>query len=115
MDPVRRWTPRAVAMAGFAAYALVAPAGLYWLDSGELGAAVWQIGSPHPTGFPLYVALARLVALVPVGELAFRLHLASAAAAAVALGLVAALVAEVGGNRRAACAARAGAAALLAG
>jgi tetratricopeptide (TPR) repeat protein len=114
VDPVRRWTPRAVAMAGFAAYALVAPAGLYWLDSGELGAAVWQIGSPHPTGFPLYVALARLVALVPVGELAFRLHLASAAAAAVALGLVAALVAEVGGNRRAASVAGAGAAALLA-
>ncbi len=113
MDPIRWWTPRAVAMAGFAAYALVAPAGPYWLDSGELGAAVWQIGSPHPTGFPLYVALARLLALVPVGELAFRMHLASAAAAAVALGLVSALVAEVGGNRRAACAAGVGAAALL--
>jgi len=110
---IRRWTPRAVALAGFAAYALVAPAGPYWLDSGELGAAAWQIGSPHPTGFPLYVALARLLALVPVGELAFRLHLASAAAAAVALGLVAALVAEVGGNQRSACAAGAAAAALL--
>jgi len=113
MDAVRRWTPLCVAMAGFAAYALVAPAGPYWLDSGEIGAAAWQIGSPHPTGFPLYVALARLLALLPVGELAFRLHLASAAAAAVALGLVAALVAEIGGNRRAACVAGAGAAALL--
>lgn len=113
-DPVRRWTPRAVAIAGFAVYALAAPPGPYWLDSGELGAAVWQIGSPHPTGFPLVVVLARLVALVPVGELAFRLHLASGLAAAVALYLVAALVAEVGGNRRSACVAG-GAAALLLG
>ena len=113
-DAVRRWTPRAVAAAGFAGYALVAPAGPYWLDSGEIGAAAFQLGSPHPTGFPLEVALAKLMTLVPVGELAFRLHLVSAAAAALALALVAALVAEVGGNGRAACAAGA-AAALLAG
>lgn len=113
-DVVRRWTPRAALLAGFAAYALLAPPGPYWLDdSGELGAAAFQLGSPHPTGFPLYLALAKLATLVPIGELAFRLHLLSAAAAAVALYLVAALVAEVGGNRRASCVAGAAAALLL--
>ncbi len=102
-----------VAAASFAGYALIAPAGPTWLDSGEIGAAAVQLGSPHPTGFPLQIALARLVTLLPVGELAFRLHLVSAAAAALALALVAALVAEVGGNRRAACVAGAAAALLV--
>lgn len=113
MDPVRQWTPRLVGLAGFAAYALAAPGGPTWLDSGEIGAAAFQLGSPHPTGFPLEIALARLMTLVPIGELAFRLHLVSAAAAGIALALVAALVAEVGGNRRAACLAGAAGALLV--
>lgn len=113
LDPVRTWTPRLVGVAGFAGYALVAPPGPSWLDSGEIGAAAFQLGSPHPTGFPLQIAVAKLVTLVPVGELAFRLHLVSALAAALALGLVAALVAEVGGNGRAACAAGAAGALLV--
>lgn len=113
MDPVRRLTPRLVALAGFAGYALAAPAGPWWLDSGEIGAADFQLGSPHPTGFPLQVALARLLTWLPVGELAFRLHLSSAVAAACALGLVAALVAEVGESGRAACVAGAAGALLV--
>ena len=110
---MRTWTPRLVGLAGFAGYALVAPPGPTWLDSGEIGAAAVQLGSPHPTGFPLQIALAKLMTFVPVGELAFRLHLVSAVAAAIALGLVAALIAEVGGNRRAACAAGAAGALLV--
>jgi tetratricopeptide (TPR) repeat protein len=112
-DPVRTWTPRLVAVAGFSGYALAAPPGPTWLDAGEIGAASFQLGSPHPTGFPLEIALAKLMTLLPVGELAFRLHLVSAAAAAIALALVAALVAEAGGNGRAACAAGAAAALLV--
>lgn len=113
MDPVRRWTPRLVAVAGFSSYALAAPPGPAWLDAGEIGAASFQLGSPHPTGFPLEIALAKLMTLLPVGELAFRLHLVSAAAAAIALALVAALVAEAGGNGRAACVGGAAAALLV--
>jgi hypothetical protein len=99
---VRSWTPRAVALLGFALYAILAPAGPTWLDSGELGAAAWQLGSPHPTGFPLHGALARALSLVPVGELAYRLHLASAVAAALAMYWLVLLVAQVGRHEPAA-------------
>jgi hypothetical protein len=49
-------------------YALFAPGGLFWLDSGELLAAVVRWGSPHPTGFPLICALARVATWIPLGE-----------------------------------------------
>ncbi|RMH40392.1 MAG: DUF2723 domain-containing protein [Deltaproteobacteria bacterium] len=82
MDRARVWLPRAIAVAAFAMYALAAPPSLYWRDAGELGAAAIGLGSPHPTGFPLYMALAKLASLIPLGELAYRVHLLSAICAA---------------------------------
>jgi Flp pilus assembly protein TadD len=92
---VRKWVPRAVALVAFATYALAAPAGLFWLDSGELSAAAYQLGSPHPTGFPLFAVGAKAMAtLVPFGEIAFRINLFSAVCAALAVFFVARLVVE---------------------
>jgi tetratricopeptide (TPR) repeat protein len=81
-------------LAAFALFALLAPAGPYWLDSGELASAAWGLGSPHPTGFPLFCVLARLAALVPVGEIALRINLLSAGWGALAVWAVARLVLE---------------------
>ncbi|MCG8422832.1 MAG: DUF2723 domain-containing protein [Proteobacteria bacterium] len=92
VDVARAWLPRGVAAAVFCLYALAAPPGLYWLDSGELAAAALGLGSPHPTGFPLYCILARTAALLPIGELGFRIELFSAACAALAVLLTARLV-----------------------
>lgn len=96
MDVARTWTPRALATLAFALYALVAPAGLYWLDSAELTAAAAGMGSPHPTGFPLYCTVAKAASLVPVGELAYRLNLASAGCAALAVLWMTRLAQELG-------------------
>jgi tetratricopeptide (TPR) repeat protein len=85
VDRFRVWGPRAIAGAGFAAYALLAPPGPYWLDSSELAAAGVRLGSPPSTGFPLICMLAKLASLLPAGELAFRVHLASAVCAALAM------------------------------
>jgi len=85
-------------------YTLAAPAGLYWLDSAELSAAAVRLGSAHPTGFPLCMVGAKLASLFPVGELAFRINLFSAACAALAVLWLARLVAEVGQNDGAAVA-----------
>lgn len=54
-------------------------------DSGE-----WQFvpvinGIPHPTGYPLYLLLGRLFALIPLGSVSYRLNLFSAIAAALAV------------------------------
>ena len=88
--------PRLVGAAAFVLYAIWAPPSFYWLDSGELSAAGVGLGVAHPTGFPLYIMLSRAAALVPAGELAFRINLLSGLCAAIAVGAVCRLVIDVG-------------------
>ncbi len=52
--------------------------GLMSDDSGEMAAASYVLGLPHPPGYPLFCLLGRLVTLLPVGTVAFRLNLFSA-------------------------------------
>jgi hypothetical protein len=86
-------------MAGFAVHALLAPAGPYGGDSSELAAAGFRLGSPSAPGYPLTCMLARLASMVPVGEIAWRVHLLGAACAALAMLWTARLVAAVGAGR----------------
>ena len=51
-------------------------------DSGEFQFVVPTLGIPHPTGYPLYLALGKLFSLLPIGSVAYRLNLFSAVAAA---------------------------------
>jgi tetratricopeptide (TPR) repeat protein len=75
----------AIALILFALYSLGACRSIYVGDSGELVAAVHVLGIPHPSGYPLYVLLGKLwTLLVPVGPVAFRMSLFSAACAAAA-------------------------------
>jgi hypothetical protein len=66
--------------------------GLTWAhhgaDGGDLLAAVATRGVPHPSGYPTYVLLGRLAAHLPAGDLARRLTLSSALAAAASAGAV---------------------------
>lgn len=79
----------AIAAALFAVYAAGAARTVYVGDSGDLATAVAVLGVPHPTGYPLYVLLGKLwTLLVPVGSVAFRLSLFSAAGAALACGVL---------------------------
>lgn len=55
-----------------------------WRDTGEMSAAAATLGVAHPTGYPLYILLARLASLVPLGNPAYRLNLLSAVAGAAA-------------------------------
>ncbi len=61
------------------------------VDSGELILASWGLGVAHPPGFPLYVMLAHLASLLPLGSVAHRVNCASAffgACASAVIGLV---------------------------
>ena len=59
--------------------------GLTWAnvgaDGGDLIAAAATGGIAHPTGYPVYLILARLFQFLPIGSLAFRTNLMSAVAA----------------------------------
>ncbi len=96
MEAARSWLPRGLGLVAFLSYALLCAPGLFWLDSGELAASAIRLGSAHPTGFPLYMLMAKLAAFVPIGELAFRVNLLSALCAAFAVAGVARLILALG-------------------
>jgi hypothetical protein len=66
--------------------------GLTWAnsgsDGGDLITAAATGGVAHPTGYPVYLLLARLFQLLPIGSLAFRTNLMSALATVIAALLV---------------------------
>ena len=64
------------------------------VDSGELIVTAHFLGVAHPPGFPLYLTLAHLFSLIPIGSVAFRINFASAFFAALASGLLTLVVAE---------------------
>tara|TARA_R110002096_G_scaffold44526_13_gene120612 strand:- start:232853 stop:234898 length:2046 start_codon:yes stop_codon:yes gene_type:complete len=96
MEAARYWLPRALGLLSFLWFAVMAAPTFYWLDSAELSAAAIGLGSPHASGFPLYMMLAKAASLIPVGELAFRINLVSALCGAFAVGGVARLVLVLG-------------------
>ncbi len=96
MEAARTWAPRALCTMVFLWYALAAAPGFYWLDSAELSAGTIGLGTPHATGFPLYMMLGKLASLLPIGELAFRINLLSAACAGVAVGGTTELILRLG-------------------
>jgi len=65
------------------------------VDSGELIVAARFVGVAHPPGFPLYVMLAHLASLVPIGNVAVRINFVSAFFAALACTVLALVVSEL--------------------
>lgn len=70
--------------------------GLTWAnsgsDGGDLITAAYTHGNAHPTGYPLYLLLARLFQTLPIGSLAYRTNLMSAVFAALSAVLIYELV-----------------------
>ncbi len=64
-------------------------------DSGELIVVAQGIGVAHPPGFPLWVILAHLASLVPLGNIAVRINFSSAVFAALASAMLTLVVAEL--------------------
>ncbi|MBL4637223.1 MAG: DUF2723 domain-containing protein, partial [Kofleriaceae bacterium] len=98
VEKTQKWLPRCLGLLVFSWYALAASPGFFWFDSAELSASAAGLGSPHPTGFPLYILLGKLASLFPIGEIAFRLNILSAVCAALAVGGVARLIIKLGKN-----------------
>lgn len=74
-------------------------------DSGELIAAAWHFGVPHPPGYPLWTLLCGVFThVVPFGSVAYRANLFSAVCAAAAGGVAFAAIRELDIARPAAAA-----------
>ena len=91
--PLRKYIPPAIlAVSLFIVYLKTMAPGLTWAnegsDGGDLITAAAVGGVAHPTGYPVYLFLARLFQLLPIGSLAFRTNLLSAFATAFAALLV---------------------------
>ena len=93
-----KWGPALVgAAAGLFVFVLylrtLAPTVLYYDDPNMLDAVMLQmqvavLGITHPTGYPTYLSLTHLFTYLPVGDVAYRVNLASAAYGALAVGVV---------------------------
>ncbi|MBI4508976.1 MAG: DUF2723 domain-containing protein [Deltaproteobacteria bacterium] len=94
-----RALPTGIGILFFGIYAASTAPGVEWLDAGELTAAGWTLGISHPPGQPGHAILARAVGLIPLGEIAFRINLLSAALAAWAVALVPRLLWVLAGRR----------------
>ena len=94
--PAKSWStnipPIILAVTLLVVYLLTIAPGLTWAnggsDGGDLITAAATGGVPHPTGYPLYLLVARCFQFLPVGSLAFRTNLMSAMATALAATLV---------------------------
>src|SRR5256884_1414010 len=65
------------------------------IDSGELIVVAQGLGVAHPPGFPLWVILAHLASLVPLGTVAVRINFSSALFAALACSMLTLVVSEL--------------------
>jgi hypothetical protein len=76
----------AFALAGFV-YVRTLLQGVSFGDWAEAQMIPARVGILHPTGYPLYTLLGKLFSVIPVGSVAYRANLLSAAAAAAAVGV----------------------------
>jgi len=64
-------------------------------DGGEMIRAAYCLGVTHPPGYPLYTLVAALATHLPIGDVAFRINLLSAVAAACGCAVVAVTINRV--------------------
>ena len=89
-----------VFFAAFALYAWTAAPTVTLVDSGELITTARFAGVAHPPGFPLWVVLAHLASLIPIGNVAWRINLSSAFFGALASAVTTLVVVELLGASR---------------
>ncbi len=77
-----------LAVASLAAFLVTLAPELMDSDCAEFYTQAVMLGYAHPTGYPVYLLLAKLATLIPVGEVPYRVHLLSAIMGALATALM---------------------------
>ena len=65
-------------------------------DAAEFQTIAYTLGIGHPTGYPVYILLAKLFTFLPVGDIAYRVNLISAVAAALTVSLIYLILRKLG-------------------
>jgi len=78
----------AVSLCALAAYGRTLAPDVLYGDSAEFQTLAYTLGTTHTTGYPIYLLLGRMLGLLPIGSLAWRVNLLSALGGAVTLGCV---------------------------
>jgi 4-amino-4-deoxy-L-arabinose transferase-like glycosyltransferase len=73
---------------GLALYIRTLTPGLLAGDSGEFQTLAYLLGHTHPTGYPVYLFLAKLATFTPLDDIAYRVNLFSAIMGALAVAAV---------------------------
>jgi len=69
-------------------------------DTGELITCAYLLGIPHPPGYPFYCLLGKLwITLLPIGNIAYRMNLASSLCASLTCMLVYVITLKVGSRK----------------
>lgn len=90
-----------IGLAAFLIYGLTLGRTVTGEDSGELIAAAYTLGVPHPPGYPLWTLLAHAFTWLPMGTVAWRVNLLSAVLASAAVGVVYGIARHLGLGRSA--------------
>ncbi len=69
-------------------YALASAPDMLYSDSGEFQALAYTWGTTHSTGYPVYLILARLVGLIPLHSLAWRVTFFSVLSGGAVIGMI---------------------------
>lgn len=85
----------AVGILTFLVYLFTLAPSVYLGDSGELTAAAFCLGVPHPSGYPVHTLLGKLFCMIPLGNVGFRVNLLSALLGALTVCLVYALILQI--------------------
>ncbi len=72
---------------------------LWWMDSGEFVFHSTVLGIPHPTGYPLYIQLGKLLTLLPGLGVGFAMNLFSAVMASLTVVLLYRIILALEGER----------------
>jgi len=100
--PITRLDALLASMLGIGSLVLyvrtLAPSLLYG-DSAEFQTIAYTLGIGHPTGYPVYILLAKLFTFLPVGDIAYRVNLLSAVAAALTVSLVYLILRKLGARQ----------------
>jgi len=78
----------AVALIALVAYVLTLSPGLLRADSGEFQTLAVTLGYNHPTGYPVYLLLAKAATAIPIGDMAYRVNLLSGIMGAATAGVL---------------------------
>jgi hypothetical protein len=79
MKKIEKYLGVLVFLISFTVYLKTLCPTVYVGDSGELIAAAYTLGIPHPPGYPLFTILGKVfITLIPIGSIAYRVNLLSA-------------------------------------